>query len=86
MTVETDKPHLVPVARMEIFAGWKRDSADEGNVASVGMCCQEIDQPGPRTGIAATSLISFWVIAWPKVLKSCTTSRKLPGPPVTFWR
>ena len=32
MTIETDKPHLVPVARKEIFAGGKRHSAGEREV------------------------------------------------------
>lgn len=36
VTVETDKPHLVTVARMEVFASWTRDSAGEREVVILG--------------------------------------------------
>lgn len=36
VTIEADKPHLVPGARMEIFAGWTRDSRGEREVVILG--------------------------------------------------
>ncbi len=39
-----------------------------------------------RLSLRAISLISLRVIASPNVLKSCTSSTKVPGPPATFSR
>ncbi len=36
MTIETDKPHLVPIVRMEVFAGWMRDTAGEREAVILG--------------------------------------------------